>query len=66
MAGLLRETTLSDYSGHYCDLRDCDGHFLYFARSWETVMADILFTPSGSEATDRKIRRDHEGGKLVR
>ena len=29
-------------------------------------MADILFTPSGSEATDRKIRRDHEGGKLVR
>ena len=29
-------------------------------------MADILFTPSGSEATDRKIRRDHAAGKLVR
>ena len=29
-------------------------------------MADILFTPAGSEATDRKIRRDHEAGKLVR
>lgn len=29
-------------------------------------MAEILFAPSGSEATDRKIRRGYENGKLVR
>lgn len=29
-------------------------------------MPTILFTPSGSEATDRKIRRDHDAGKLTR
>ncbi len=28
-------------------------------------MAEILLTPTGSEATDRRIRRDFEAGRLV-
>lgn len=29
-------------------------------------MADVLFTPTESEATDRRIRRDFEAGRLIR
>ena len=29
-------------------------------------MAEIIFTASGDEALDRKVRRDHEAGKLTR
>ncbi|HBI20127.1 MAG TPA: cell filamentation protein Fic [Brevundimonas sp.] len=30
------------------------------------MVADIIFTPSGDEAFDRKVRRDHKAGKLNR